>query len=108
MVISTDPETNFYLLQQQGKLVELWYMDSFEKLVYDDKKLKAISIVYIHKYLKSMVVKHFGPETIKEKLLPLLEESISQRVHAWSKLPALEVKSATTAVIFRFSNYYLK
>ncbi|KAG5534501.1 hypothetical protein RHGRI_022576 [Rhododendron griersonianum] len=32
VVVSSDPDFNHYILQQEGRLVELWYMDSFAKL----------------------------------------------------------------------------
>ncbi|XP_021832917.1 cytochrome P450 87A3-like [Prunus avium] len=33
IVVSVDPEFNSYLFQQEGKLVELWYLDSFTKII---------------------------------------------------------------------------
>ncbi|KAI8535046.1 hypothetical protein RHMOL_Rhmol10G0144700 [Rhododendron molle] len=32
MVVSTDPEVNHYLLLQEGRSVEMWYLDTFSKL----------------------------------------------------------------------------
>ena len=31
-MVSADPEINNYIFQNEGKLVEMWYLDSFSKL----------------------------------------------------------------------------
>ncbi|XVE79472.1 hypothetical protein DITRI_Ditri14bG0061700 [Diplodiscus trichospermus] len=36
MVVSSDPDFNYFVLQQEEKLVEIYYMDSFGKLVHQN------------------------------------------------------------------------
>ncbi|KAK9990278.1 hypothetical protein SO802_025263 [Lithocarpus litseifolius] len=102
VVVSSDPEFNYYVFQQEGKLVERWYMDSFEKFFHQvAPRINAHKNV--HKYLRNVILGHFGPEALKDKMLPQLEDAINKRLHGWSKLPSLEVKSNTSAMIFDFT-----
>ena len=97
MVVSSDPEFNYYVFQQEGKLVEQWYMGSFAKLLGQDVT-RVSSHRNIHKYLRNSILSHVGPEALKNKLLPHLEHAISQKLQGWSKLPNLEVKKSLAVV----------
>ncbi|KAK7855498.1 cytochrome p450 708a2 [Quercus suber] len=96
VVVSSDPEFNYYVFQQEGKLVERWYMDSFAKILHQDAA-RINAHKNVHKYLRNVILGHFGPEALKDKMLPQLEDAINKRLHGWSKLPSLEVKSSTSA-----------
>ncbi|XVF35837.1 hypothetical protein REPUB_Repub19eG0005400 [Reevesia pubescens] len=100
IVISTDPDFNHFLFQQEGKLVEMWYMDSFAKLLRQDATTAS---GYVHKYLRNLVLNHFGVETLKDKLLPQLECAINHRLQEWSKQPEVELKHQCAAMIFDFT-----
>ncbi|KAL4616214.1 hypothetical protein ACB092_07G182300 [Castanea dentata] len=102
MVVSSDPEFNYYVFQQEGKLVEQWYMDSFSKLLGQDVT-RLSNQRNIHKYLRNTILSHVGPEALKDKLLPYLEDAISQKLQAWSKLPSLEVKKSLAVMIFKLT-----
>ncbi|KAH8515011.1 hypothetical protein H0E87_003745 [Populus deltoides] len=78
VIVSSDPDFNYNLLQQEGKLVERWYMDSFAKLLHQDVTSVISKHGSIHKYLRNLVLAYFGPEPLKDKLLPKLETAISQ------------------------------
>lgn len=96
-MVSSDPEFNYYVFQQEGKLVERWYMDSFAKLLRQDTT-RINAHKNIHKYLRNLVLGYFGPEALKDKMLPKLEDAINERMLGWSKLSSLEVKKSTAAV----------
>ncbi|XP_022766549.1 cytochrome P450 87A3-like [Durio zibethinus] len=100
IVISTDPDFNNLLFQQEGKLVEMWYLDSFAKLLRQDTTAAS---GYVHKYLRHVVLNHFGVETLKGKLLPQLEYTINRGLQEWAKLPEIEVKDQCAAMIFGFT-----
>ncbi|KAL6270949.1 hypothetical protein ACE6H2_027860 [Prunus campanulata] len=74
IVVSADPKFNSYLFQQEGKLVELWYLDSFTKIFNMANHTNAADTV--HKYIRSISLNHLGAETLKEKLLPLIEKTM--------------------------------
>ena len=98
IIVSSDPEFNYYLLQQEGKLVERWYMDSFSKLLHHDVTRDISKVGAVHKYLRNLVLNHFGPEPLKGKLLPQLETGIRQRLQTWVKQSSVEMKSACSDV----------
>ncbi|KAF8410316.1 hypothetical protein HHK36_002843 [Tetracentron sinense] len=98
IVVSSDPEFNHFVFQQEGKLVQLWYMDSFAKLIGQDDTATATG--YVHKYLRNLVLSHFGLETLKEKLLPKVEQMVHQSLHNWSTKESVEVKHATADMVF--------
>lgn len=96
-MVSSDPEFNYQVFQQEGKLVERWYMDSFAKLLHQDAT-RINAQKNIHKYLRNMILGTFGTEALKLKLLPKLEDAINEKLQCWSKLPSLDVKKGTSAV----------
>ncbi|KAG7966912.1 hypothetical protein I3843_08G073200 [Carya illinoinensis] len=102
VVVSSDPEFNYQVFQQEGKLVERWYMDSFAKLLHQDAT-RINAHKNIHKYLRTVILGTFGTEALKEKLLLKLEDTINEKLQCWSKLSRLEVKKGTSAMIFDFT-----
>ncbi|XP_050210770.1 beta-amyrin 16-alpha-hydroxylase CYP87D16-like [Mercurialis annua] len=102
VIISSDPDFNHYLLQQEGKLVERWFMDSFSKLLKHDAT-KLMSNPDIYKYLRNLVLSHFGLERLKNKLIPELEACIRKRLQIWSKKASIETKTACAAMVSDFS-----
>ncbi|KAE8057378.1 hypothetical protein FH972_014079 [Carpinus fangiana] len=107
VVVSSDPEFNYYIFQQEGKLVERWYMDSFAKLLNQDAT-KIHAQKNIHKHIRNLILGHFGIGALKDNMLPKLEGVINQRLQDWSKLPiSLEVKKSTAAMIFDFTAAHL-
>jgi hypothetical protein len=97
-VVSSDPEFNYYAFQQEGKLVERSYMDSFTKLFNKDTTRSMNAHKNINKYIRNLILDHFGPEALKDKILPDLEDVINRRLQDWAELPSLEVKKSTAAV----------
>ena len=102
VVVSTDPEFNNFVVRQEGRMVEIYYMDTFSKLFKqeadDESRISATGIV--HKYIRGTTLGHFGSEKLKEKLLPQMEEFLDKTLSAWSSQPSVEVKYAASVVIF--------
>ncbi|KAK9219885.1 hypothetical protein WN943_008532 [Citrus x changshan-huyou] len=99
VVVSSDPDISHFILQQEGKLVELWYMDSFVRLVGLSGSVKDGSCIIagsIHKRLKKLVFDQFGPQNLKTKLLPQLQEIINQALLNWTTQNFVELKHACT------------
>ncbi|GMY34189.1 cytochrome P450 87A3-like [Fagus crenata] len=77
-------------------------MDSFAKILHQDAT-RINAHKNIHKYLRNLILGSFGPEVLKDKMLPKLEDAINQRLLGWSKLSSLEVKKSTSSLIFDFT-----
>ncbi|XP_050260352.1 cucurbitadienol 11-hydroxylase-like [Quercus robur] len=103
IVISVDPEFNHYIVKQEGKLVELWYMDSFSSLFSMEGESRTTALGVIHKYVRSIILDHFGTEPLKEKLLPQIEVFVSKTLETWSTQSSVEVKHAASIMVFDFS-----
>uniref|UniRef100_A0A2N9G4Z0 Cytochrome P450 n=1 Tax=Fagus sylvatica TaxID=28930 RepID=A0A2N9G4Z0_FAGSY len=103
VVMSTDLEFNHYIVNQEGRLVELWYLDSFAKLFIQEGENKTNAVGLVHKYIRSLVLDHFGAESLKEKLLPQIEEFVNKTLQTWSSQNSIEVKHAASVMVFDFS-----
>ncbi|XP_057970231.1 beta-amyrin 16-alpha-hydroxylase CYP87D16-like [Malania oleifera] len=105
MVVSSDVEFNHFILQQEGRLVELWYLDSFAKLLGHEKGSKkegsTNSHGHIHRYLRSLVLSQFGHDVLKHTLLSQLQDISIKSLHTWLAAPQpLEIKHAFSVMIF--------
>ncbi|XP_055960984.1 cytochrome P450 87A3-like [Mercurialis annua] len=108
VVVSSDADFNHFILQQEGKLVELWYLDSLAELVGQNGSFKdGINFGYIYKTFKKVITENFGPERLKENLLPELEDMVNKSLEAWSKHESVELKHACTRMILDFTSKLL-
>ncbi|OMO97920.1 Cytochrome P450 [Corchorus olitorius] len=101
IVVSTDPDVNRFIFQQEGKLVQSWYMDSFDDIVGKDNVLSSHG--FLHKYLRNLVLNLFGSENLKERLLSEIEELTSKHLQFWSCQNEVELKQAMSTMIYDFS-----
>lgn len=95
-MVSTDPELNHLVFQQEGKLFQSWYPDTFTEIFGRDNVGSLHGFMY--KYLKSLVLRLFGPENLKENLLHDVEKSVLNSLSSWSGQPSVELKEATSKV----------
>ncbi|GAV78563.1 p450 domain-containing protein [Cephalotus follicularis] len=94
VVVLADPELTIFFFQQKGKLIEMWYLDSFAKPFRQDGSANASG--YIHKYLRNVILGHFGRHnSLKDKLLPEVEAWVLKTLNAWSTKEFVEVKHST-------------
>ena len=64
-------------------------MDSFAKLVHQNDVHEG---GYVHKYLRRLILNHFGSETLKNKLLYKFEDAINHGLHEWTKQPEVDAR----------------
>ncbi|XP_043717920.1 cytochrome P450 87A3-like [Telopea speciosissima] len=101
VVISTDPEINQFIFQQEGKLFQIWYMDSFTEIFGEESLISVHG--FVHKYLRSLIFTIFGPENLKEKLLPEVEQKTLKHLKLWSSQDSTELKYAISTMIFELA-----
>ena len=107
VVISADPDFNNFLFQEEGRSVELWYLDTFSKIFVHEGDSKTNAVGIVHKYLRSIFLNHLGAERLKEKLLPEIEGIINKNLCSWSSQESVEVKHASSVVNINSSTYSL-
>lgn len=100
IIVSVDPEFNNHILQQEGRLVELWYFDTFAKLSALEGESRLTRVGLVHKYIRRIFLNHFGSDIIKEKLLQQIEEVVKRCLRMWLSQPCIEAKQATSAAQF--------
>ncbi|XVE64179.1 hypothetical protein DITRI_Ditri07aG0081000 [Diplodiscus trichospermus] len=101
IVVSTDPDVNRFIFQQEGKLVQSWYMDSFDDIVGKENVLSAHGI--LHKYLRNLILNLFGSESLKQRLVFEIEELTGKHLLLWSCEPGVELKQAMSTMIYNFT-----
>ncbi|KAF3434850.1 hypothetical protein FNV43_RR21937 [Rhamnella rubrinervis] len=105
VVVSADPEFNNYVVAQEGRLVEIYYMDTFSKIFKQegDDETRTTSTGAVHRYIRGITLTHFGSEKLKQTLLPQMQESVDKTLTAWSTQPSVEVKYAASVMFLNFS-----
>ncbi|KAE9452150.1 hypothetical protein C3L33_15950, partial [Rhododendron williamsianum] len=103
VIISTDPEVNNYIFSQEGRSVELWYLDTFAKLFNMDGESKTTGFGAVHRYVRSILLNHFGTESLKGKLLLQIEQMIQTTLRSWSTQESIELKDAVGTMVFDFT-----
>lgn len=96
VVVSADEELNYMVFQQEGQLFQSWYPASFVEILGRDNVGEQQGAMF--KYLKNMVLRYFGPESLKEAILHDVERAMCSSLCTWSTLPAIELKEAVSTV----------
>ncbi|XP_051115116.1 cytochrome P450 87A3-like isoform X1 [Andrographis paniculata] len=97
VIVSTDADLNYYIFQQEGKLFQSWYPETFTEIFGRQNVGSQHGLMY--KYLKNMVLNLFGPESLK-KMLPEVEKASMKSLERWSHQNVIDMKEATAQMIF--------
>ena len=106
MVVSADPEFNHNIFLQEGRSVELWYMSSFAKLFNQDGESRTNALGAVHRYVRGIVLNHFGAESLKQNLLAQIEVVVDKSLQSWSTQESVDVKHAVSSVSLSL-NYFI-
>ncbi|GMP73920.1 hypothetical protein CsSME_00031509 [Camellia sinensis var. sinensis] len=87
MVITADPTLNNYLIQQEGREVELWYLDTFQKVFGLEGEARPNAVGQIHKYVRGSYLNFSGVDRLRTKLLPEIETTVGINMHRTAGLP---------------------
>ncbi|CAN6246597.1 unnamed protein product [Urochloa humidicola] len=98
LVVSADPDLNYYVFQQEGKLFESWYPDTFTEIFGRDNVGSLHGFVY--KYLKTLVLRLYGQENLKAVLLSETDYACRASLASWASRPSVELKDAISTMIF--------
>lgn len=98
--MSADPDFNRYIVQQEGRMAEMWYLDTFSKLFAQEGEARTNATGMVHKYLRNLTLSHFGSQSLRESLLPHLENLVRSTLLGWSSKDSIDVKDASLNVHF--------
>lgn len=96
VVVSTDPEVNYYVFQQEGNIFQCWYFESVNRII--GQQSMAVQQGVVHKYLKNLILSLVGPENLKEKLILEMDQNTRQYLQSWANMGNLDAKDATAEV----------
>ncbi|EMS46312.1 Cytochrome P450 87A3 [Triticum urartu] len=74
VVVSADPDVNHYVFQNEGKLFESWYPDTFTEIFGRDNVGSLHGFIY--KYLKTLVLRLYGQENLKAMIFDLTAKKL--------------------------------
>ncbi|CAL5345118.1 unnamed protein product [Camellia sinensis] len=98
MVITADPKLNNYLFQQEGKKVERWYLDTFQKVFRLEGEARPNAGGRIHKYVRGSFLNLFGVDSLRTNLLSEIETTIRTNIHRWSTQGTIDAKKEAAYV----------
>lgn len=101
IVISTDPEVNNYIFQQEDKIFECFYTDGFVKLLGTESILAYHG--NLHKYIKNIILRLVSPENLKENLLHGMDLNTQKAFRSWSSHGSVEVKEESADMVFAYA-----
>lgn len=100
IVVSTDPEVNNYIFQQEDRIFECFYTDGFVKLLGTESILAYHG--NLHKYIKNLILRLVSPENLKENLLHGMDLNTRNAFRSWSSHGSVEVKEESADVCISF------
>ncbi|CAI8589248.1 unnamed protein product [Vicia faba] len=97
VVVSADPDLNYFIFQQEGKVFQSWYPDTFTE-IFGKQNVGSLH-GFMYKYLKNMMLNLFGPESLKN-MLSEVEGAACRTLQQSSCQDSVELKDATARMIF--------
>ncbi|KAK4759352.1 hypothetical protein SAY87_022483 [Trapa incisa] len=98
IVVLSDTTLCRYVFQQDGKLFEPWSLGTFSKLFAQE----ATNVSDVHRYVRSLILEHFGMEALKQKLLNQLEVEFRAAIRSWSQQESVDIKYASGTMALEF------
>ncbi|KAM7256364.1 hypothetical protein ACFE04_012105 [Oxalis oulophora] len=100
VVVSTDPDLNYFIFQQEGIFFQSWYPETFTE-IFGKQNVGSLH-GFMYKYVTRMVLNIFGTEALKV-MLPEVENEALKSLSQWSKRDNTELKDATASMIFNLT-----
>ena len=97
VVVSTDPEVNHFIFQQEGTSFLISYTESFINIFGQQSMLSYHGMA--HKYLRNLILQLVGPENLKGKLMYEINEATRRHLHSWARHGTVYIKEVTSEVI---------
>ncbi|XP_044497856.1 cytochrome P450 87A3-like [Mangifera indica] len=98
MIVSTDPETNYTILQRESTNFSIWLTDSFSEFLGEENMLTQHGT--FHRYMKNLILHLVGPESLRGKLLHQMDEATSRHIRSWASQGNVNVKEGIAEMIF--------
>ncbi|XP_027158107.1 cytochrome P450 87A3-like [Coffea eugenioides] len=101
VIVSTDPEVNYRVFQQEGNAFQCSYTESVFRII--GKQSLVVHHGEFHKYLKNLILKLVSPEALREKLIYEMDGNTQKCLSSWSKLGKIDAKDGTAELVFKLA-----
>ncbi|SPT19064.1 unnamed protein product [Triticum aestivum] len=98
LIVSLDQDLNNLVFQKEEKLFQIWYPESLMRIMGADCIIATLGT--FHKHLRTLVLRLFGPENLRVVLLHEVQQTAQASLLSWLGHPSIEVKEATSSMIF--------
>ncbi|WVZ82634.1 hypothetical protein U9M48_029879 [Paspalum notatum var. saurae] len=98
LIVSLDAELNAHVLQQEERAFQIWYPPSFMRVFGADNI--AAKLGQLHRHMRTLILRLFGPQGTRLVLLHDVQRSARDELRSWLHLPDVEVRTATSRMIF--------
>lgn len=98
LVVSLDSELNNLVFQQDEKLFENWWPESVMRIIGAESIIPTMGS--FHKHAKTLILRLFGPENLRQVLLHDVQRTAHASLLSWLNQPSIELKEATSSMIF--------
>uniref|UniRef100_A0A0D9VX32 Cytochrome P450 n=1 Tax=Leersia perrieri TaxID=77586 RepID=A0A0D9VX32_9ORYZ len=95
LIVSLDPELNNYVFQQEERLFQIWYPDSFMRIIGADSIITTLGPS--HKHIRNLVLRLFGPENLRRSMLQEVQKTAQASLLSWLDRPSIEVKETISS-----------
>ncbi|KAJ1277125.1 hypothetical protein BS78_05G270400 [Paspalum vaginatum] len=105
LIVSLDTELNNYVIQQEEKAFQIWYPDSFMRILGENNIVSASGS--LHTYMRNMVLRVFGPENLRLLLLQDVHSAVNMSLASWAQKQSIELKTASASMILSVTAKWL-
>ncbi|AQK64225.1 cytochrome P450 87A3 [Zea mays] len=98
LVVSLDAELNAHVLKQEERGFQIWYPPSFMRVFGADNITAKLGV--LHHHMRTLVLRLFGHQTVRSVLLHDVQRSARDELRSWLGRPDVEVRTATSRMIF--------
>uniref|UniRef100_A0A0E0M608 Cytochrome P450 n=1 Tax=Oryza punctata TaxID=4537 RepID=A0A0E0M608_ORYPU len=98
LIVSLDPEVSNFVLQQEERLFQMWYPDSFLRIIGADSLITTHGL--LDRHIKNLALRLFGPENLRREIIQDVQKTVEDSLSSWLNHPSIELKEAVSSMIF--------
>lgn len=96
LIVSLDQEVTNFVFQQEERLFQMWYPDSFIKIIGTDSLMRTHGL--LHRHIKNLALRLFGPENLRREIIQDVQITVEANLSSWLNQPGIELKEAVSSV----------
>uniref|UniRef100_A0A0E0B8G0 Cytochrome P450 n=2 Tax=Oryza TaxID=4527 RepID=A0A0E0B8G0_9ORYZ len=99
LIVSLDPEVTNFVFQQEERLFQMWYPNSFIRIIGANSLITTHGL--LHRHIKNLSLRLFGPENLRRVIIQDVQtKTVEASLSTWLNHPSIELKEAVSSMIF--------